>query len=51
MHSHIFSSSFSLQVVASKKVQCKEPFGLSGDVNWRKGVDASSRTPKGKGIY
>jgi hypothetical protein len=45
------SSSFSLQVVASKKVQRKEPLGPSGDVKWRKGVDASGRVPKGKGVY
>ncbi len=51
MHSHLFSFSFSLQVVASKKVQRKEPLNPSGDVKWRKGVDAISRTPKRKGVY
>jgi len=51
MHSHLFSSSFSLQIVASKKVQRKEPFSPFGDVKWQKGVDATSRTPKGKGVY
>jgi photosystem II protein len=51
MHSRLFSSSFSLQVVASKKVQRKEPFGPYGDVKWLKGVDALGKTPKGKGVY
>ncbi len=51
VHFRLFSSSFSLQVVASKKVQHKEPLGPSGDVKWRKGVDASGKTPKGKGVY
>jgi photosystem II protein len=51
MHSHLFSSSFSFQVVASKKVQHKKPFSPSGDVKWRKGVDVSGKTPKGKRVY
>ncbi len=51
MHSRMFSYSFSLQVVASKKIQRKEPLGPSRDVKWRKGVDASGMTPKGKGVY
>jgi photosystem II protein len=51
MHSRLFSSSFSLQVVGSKKVQRKEPLGPYGDVKWRKGVDVSGRTPKGKRVY
>jgi photosystem II protein len=37
--------------VASKKVQHKEPFILSGDVKWQKGLDVSGRTPKGMGVY
>jgi hypothetical protein len=48
MHSRLFSSSFSLQVVASKKVQRKEPLGPFRDVKWWKGVDATGRTPKGR---
>ncbi|CAK9237491.1 unnamed protein product [Sphagnum troendelagicum] len=51
MHSRLFSSSFSLQVVGKKKVQHKKPLGPSRDVKWRKGVDVSGRTPKGKGVY
>ncbi|CAM6029046.1 unnamed protein product [Sphagnum balticum] len=51
MHSRLFSSLFSLQVVASKKVQHKEPFGPYGDVKWRKGADILGKTPKGKGVY
>ncbi len=47
----LFFFSFFLQVVVNKKVQLKEPFGASWDVKWQKGVDASSKTPKGKGVY
>jgi photosystem II protein len=37
--------------VASKKVQRREPLGPSRDVKWWKGVDATGKTPKGKGVY
>jgi photosystem II protein len=47
----LFSSSFSLQVVANKKVQHKEPLDPSRDVKWWKGVDVLGKTPKGKGVY
>ncbi|CAM6038627.1 unnamed protein product [Sphagnum compactum] len=43
--------SIPLQVVASKKVNVKEPFGPAGGVKFRKGVDASGRVAKGKGVY
>ncbi len=48
---HMFSSSFFLQVMASKKVQHKETLSPSRDVKWQKGVDALGMTPKGKGVY
>ncbi|CAM6057645.1 unnamed protein product [Sphagnum tenellum] len=51
VHSCLFSSSFSFQVVASKKVQRKEPLDPSRDVKWWKGVDVLGKTPKGKGVY
>jgi photosystem II protein len=40
-----------LQVVASKKVNVKEPFGPGGGAKFRQGVDASGRVAKGKGVY
>ncbi len=51
MHFRLFSTLFSVQVVASKNVQHKKPFGPSGDVKWWKDVVALGRTLKGKGVY
>eukprot|EP00252_Welwitschia_mirabilis_P016274 TRINITY_DN358_c0_g1_i1.p1 TRINITY_DN358_c0_g1~~TRINITY_DN358_c0_g1_i1.p1 ORF type:complete len:142 (-),score=35.20 TRINITY_DN358_c0_g1_i1:461-886(-) len=36
---------------AGRKIQTKQPFGPSGDFNFRNGVDASGRKAKGKGVY
>lgn len=46
-------SARSLQIVASsgKKTVTKTPLGPSGDTKFRKGVDASGRKGKGKGVY
>ncbi|KAL2649547.1 hypothetical protein R1flu_017675 [Riccia fluitans] len=42
-----------LKVVASggKKLNVKEPFGPGGGLKYKKGVDASGRKAKGKGVY
>jgi len=42
----------SLRVEAStKKIVTKEPLGPSGDLKFKRGVDAGGRVPTGKGVY
>ncbi|PNT77138.1 hypothetical protein BRADI_1g58271v3 [Brachypodium distachyon] len=35
----------------AKKVQTSQPYGPSGEVVFKEGVDASGRVAKGKGVY
>ncbi|XP_019197000.1 PREDICTED: photosystem II 10 kDa polypeptide, chloroplastic [Ipomoea nil] len=43
----------SLRIMASggKKIKTDKPYGVSGGMNLRNGVDASGRKPTGKGVY
>ncbi|XP_030440714.1 photosystem II 10 kDa polypeptide, chloroplastic [Syzygium oleosum] len=44
------SSSFRVEAKGGK-IKTDKPYGISGGMNLRDGLDASGRKPKGKGVY
>ncbi|XP_044499846.1 photosystem II 10 kDa polypeptide, chloroplastic [Mangifera indica] len=42
---------FKIVASAKKKLQTDKPYGISGGMALRDGVDASGRKPTGKGVY
>ncbi|PSR95495.1 Photosystem II polypeptide like [Actinidia chinensis var. chinensis] len=42
---------FRVEASGVKKIKTDKPYGISGGMQLRDGVDASGRKPKGKGVY
>ncbi|CAK9157792.1 unnamed protein product [Ilex paraguariensis] len=45
------TSSLRVEASAKKKIKTDKPYGISGGMALRDGLDASGRKPKGKGVY
>ncbi|KAL3508285.1 hypothetical protein ACH5RR_027686 [Cinchona calisaya] len=45
------TSSLRVQASKGKKIKTDQPYGISGGMDLRGGLDASGRKPKGKGVY